>query len=265
MSFLLHDSLSDIESAEITGQVRVNVSKQGILDMTRVAIFEEKLRIPDTGKTVARPRLLELLERSIAQYGATLISGRAGTGKTTLAADHARKNRNRSWYTIEPADSDWQQFSASFTASIFGPNGARAGRDSPGSNDAGISDYLTETFKRLGKKRCKTPRLIVLDNVHHLFDAEWFAEFFRQLVVSLDENARLLMLCRSKPSAPLWRLRSKQMLNVIDENLLDLSEHEAEEIGRLHGATDEQVRAALKRSYGKVGTFLKLLEELEKN
>ena len=191
------------------------------------------------------------------QYGATLISGRAGTGKTALAADFARDRSNVSWFSVEPADIDWREFTAGYSASLFGKGRFRyaASADMPDSVE--ISEYLTRCFAKFRTKRSAAPRLIILDNVHHLFDARWFTYFFQQLITSIDESARLLMLCRSKPSAPLWRLRSKQMLNVIDENMLDLTPEEAVAVGRLRGISDERAHAALKRSYGRVGTFLK--------
>ena len=261
MSFLLHDSLNEIETAEMNSPHRVNGGGQSTSPLSRVTILEEKLKIPLAEGLVSRPRLLELLDRSIEQYGATLISGRAGTGKTTLAAEYARQARGSSWYTIEPADLDWREFSASFSASLFGTRRPPRAGDGFAADPAGISSYLAATFGKLAKRKRKTPKLIVLDNVHHLFDAPWFGEFFRQLIVSLDENARLLMLCRSKPTAPLWRLRSKQMLNVIDENMLDLSDQEARAIGKMRGVANDASAAALKRSFGRIGTFLKYLPQ----
>lgn len=261
MSFLLHDSLNELDPADITMPSRLNASKKAVSPRIRVTVFEEKLQIPTIGTAVSRSRLLDLLDRSITQYGATLISGRAGTGKTTLAAGFTRRVKRSSWLTIEPADSDWREFSAAFSASLFrnvrGPSSTSTGAI----DNEGISKYVTGMLGKLGKRKGKTPHLIVLDNVHYLFDAEWFGEFFRQFILSLDQNARLLMLCRSKPNAPLWRLRSKQMLNVIDENLLDLSEAEAFEIGKAMGATAGQAATAFKRSYGRVGTFLKYLSD----
>ena len=260
MSFLLHDSLNELESAEITMSGRPSIGKQRISPRGQVTVFKEKLRVPVVGKVISRPRLSDLLDRSITQYGATLISGRAGTGKTTLAADYVRRAKRSSWLTVGPADSDWTEFAVAFWASLFGP-GNFGYPSTIEATDAGISEFLIKVLGKLAKRKRKTPHLIVIDNVHYLFDTEWFAEFFRQLILSLDQNARLLMLCRSKPNAPLWRLRSKQMLNVIDENLLDLSESEAIEIGGSRGVTSEHSLAALRRSYGRLATFLKYLAE----
>ena len=257
MSFLLHDSLSELESADLTPS-RINDGEKSTSASSKITIIEGKFRLPAVGSIVSRKRLLDLLDRSIEQYGATLVSGRAGTGKTTLAAEFALKQKKASWYTIESADSDWREFSSAFLACLFDkqrPNSATFGSDP---SEASMSNLLSYTFSRLDRQRVK-PRLIVLDNVHHLFDAAWFSDFFRQLVISLDANARLLMLCRSKPNAPLWRLRSKQMLNVIDETMLELTEQEAIEIGKTRGVSKEIALSSLKRSYGRVGNLAKIL------
>ena len=258
MSFLLNDSLSEIEQAELPVSNRFHGGKTDPSASSNVTIIEEKLRLPAIGSVVSRKRLLDLLDKSIKQYGATLVSGRAGTGKTTLAAEFAVRQQKASWYTIEPADSDWREFSAAFLACLFDkqrPNSAIFGSEP---SEAAVSNLLSYTFSRLARQRIK-PRLIVLDNVHHLFDAEWFSHFFRQLVISLDENARLLMLCRSRPTAPLWRLRSKQMLNVIDESMLELNQQEAIQIAQACDVSKETALSALKRSYGRVGNFAKML------
>jgi ATP/maltotriose-dependent transcriptional regulator MalT len=62
--------------------------------------------------------------------------------------------------------------------------------------------------------------LIVLDDAHYLFDADWFGGFFSSLLYSLSPASHLLILSRGTPSLPLWRLRSKQVLGVVDEKLL---------------------------------------------
>jgi LuxR family maltose regulon positive regulatory protein len=261
MSFLLHDSLSETESTEISAINRVNSGKHKGSSRPRVTIIEEKLRVPEFENIVSRPRLLDLLERSIDHYGATMISGRAGTGKTVLAADFASGRKSVSWYSIEPADSDWREFSASFSASLVGPRRFKS-RTVPGPpNESAISEYLSKCFSRPKKGEDISPRLIVLDNVHHLFDAEWFPDLFKMLVTSLAADTRLLMLCRSKPSMPLWRLRSKQMLNLIDEAMLDLTAEEAGHIYAAHGLPELGSREVLRRSFGRVSTFLKTIKE----
>jgi ATP/maltotriose-dependent transcriptional regulator MalT len=80
--------------------------------------------------------------------------------------------------------------------------------------------------------------LLVLDGIHHLFDADWFGEFFNILQPSLAETADVLLLCRSRPPNPLWRLRSKQQLDLIDEKTLAFDRDETilllKQVGRSH-------------------------------
>jgi ATP/maltotriose-dependent transcriptional regulator MalT len=260
MSFLLHDLPGEIESAELGGQVKPTLRRQRVSRSASEAIIADKVRIPEAGGTINRPRLVELIEKSVELYGATLISGRAGTGKTVLAADHARRHKNATWHTFEPADSDWREFSNAFVHSL---TGRKAGRlkiskiESP--DEATISELLTYCLGRVARQRRPLPRLIVFDNVHHLFDAPWFGEFFRQLIISLSDDVRLLMLCRSKPSAPLWRLRSKQMLNVIDENVLDFTQSEARRFARQLGLPPDAADEALRASFGRASTLSKIL------
>ena len=68
---------------------------------------------------VPRPRLLKLLENNLASYNATIINGRAGTGKTVLAEDFARHSgRAVSWYKVDASDTDLRVFCEYLLASI---------------------------------------------------------------------------------------------------------------------------------------------------
>lgn len=203
-------------------------------------ILWEKLRVPSAQMLVHRPRLEELLSKSVQQYSATLITGRAGTGKTALAADFVSNQENVAWYTVESSDVDWNLFSQYFSAGILETlnkksripvTAARGSDNSP----LAVPQFLVDIFAEAETVLRDESLLIVLDDLHRVFDADWFGDFFNLLLHSLPLNIHLLMLCRSKPSAPLWRLRSKQVLNVIDENLLAFSPAETAELfGRLN-------------------------------
>ncbi len=54
-------------------------------------LIHEKIAIPAQSGRVPRPRLLKLLENNLTSYNATIINGRAGTGKSVLAAGFARR------------------------------------------------------------------------------------------------------------------------------------------------------------------------------
>ena len=93
---------------------------------------------------------------------------------------------------------------------------------------------------------------MVLDDIHHIFDCEWFTDFFNTLLYSLTPDTHLLMLSRSQPPLPLWRLRSKQVLGVVDEKLLALTRQETEELLADYGLSKEETEKFYKESFGRI-------------
>src|SRR6185503_11751309 len=81
-------------------------------------ILNEKLEIPHCVGLVERPRLIEKLGTSLSRFAATLVSGRAGTGKTSIAAAYARTRKRAAWFTVESSDIDWNVFASYLTASV---------------------------------------------------------------------------------------------------------------------------------------------------
>jgi ATP/maltotriose-dependent transcriptional regulator MalT len=227
--------------------------------------FPEKIAMPKFADALDRPRLTELMEKSLTQFGATLISGRAGTGKTVLASKFAERFKHVAWYTAESSDGDWKVFSQYFSASLVNP------AVMPASFNAEVHtpDELTETFisnfivdhiLRFAWGRRDKPLLIVLDDIHHVFDTTWFNDFFSLLLYSLLPNTHLLLLCRSKPPLPLWRLRSKQLLNVIDEKLLAFDPDETEQLFKLHGLSKTAARRVHGGTFGRVSKLMKSID-----
>jgi LuxR family maltose regulon positive regulatory protein len=220
-------------------------------------IFAEKLRVPRIGSVIERPRLYEMLEKSCTQFGATLVSGRAGTGKTTVAAGFAARYPAIAWYSVESADSDWTVFSHYFNAALMKTDNFGRSADvsifetSDESRLEEVSRFVSDLFSQAATNTSGSPLLIVLDDIQHLFDSDWFNDFFTLLLHSLLPDIHLLMLCRSKPPLPLWRLRSKQRLNVIDEKLLAFSPDEAEKLYRAHGLPGDMAKKVHRASFGR--------------
>src|SRR6267143_7276257 len=74
-------------------------------------LIHEKIAVPDASPRLSRQRLLGRLVENVVCCNATIINGRAGTGKTTLAADFARyAGRPVAWYKVDAADSDLRLF-----------------------------------------------------------------------------------------------------------------------------------------------------------
>ena len=253
MSFFFHDGADGFDGFEYGSSSGSYASKPGREDLH---ILREKLRQPRPDGLIARPRLDEMLEKSLSQFNATLVSGRAGTGKTALAASFAARYAHVAWYSVGPTDVDWFTFSRYFAAGIAAACDAGSGatqlfpRDG-GSTRPAIAEFLVDTFTRFKIQRCE-PLLIVLDDLHRIFDAEWFGEFFPLLLYSLPENTHLLLLCRSRPPSPLWRLRSKQVLNVIDEKLLAFTQEETARFLAPASLSEIDIEKAHSESFGRI-------------
>lgn len=208
----------------------------GALSQTDPPIFEEKITIPEFRDLFPRPRLLQLLKKTTSLYPATAIIGRIGTGKTVAAAQFSTAKENSrptAWLTVGPTELNWGQFANYFEAAIFSAGSGRRhspvavkNRDVPMPNE--IETFLITRFEKCQRR----PGLIVLDDLHHIFDAAWFCDFLTILIASLPSDCRLLLLSRSKPPGPIWRMRSKQFLGVIDERRLLLSISEVAELCR---------------------------------
>jgi ATP/maltotriose-dependent transcriptional regulator MalT len=59
--------------------------------------------------------------------------------------------------------------------------------------------------------------LVVIEDLHLVSDSDWLVPFFSRLLPLLPSEVHVLITSRSLPPAPLWRMRSKQSLVVIDE------------------------------------------------
>lgn len=227
-----------------------------------VPLIRTKLQIPDTAESLDRKCLVEILSRSITNSAATLLVGRAGSGKTALAANFARRLSNHSWYSIDASDAEWNTFQRYFRAALSGESESR--REKKAVSEITFSSKPVELFAditaALELYEKEWPSLIVLDNVHHIFDCGWFEEFFAFLIASLPHTSHVILISRSKPPTPVWRLRSKQVLNVIDENALAFSAAEAVELFAKNGLNRDVAVRAQTQTFGRPADLIAFIE-----
>lgn len=216
----------------------------------------QKICVPAFNDLIERPRIADFLERSTEQFRANLISGRAATGKTYAAADLAARYGQVAWYSVDSTDINWQVFSNYLTAAIA-PKVKFTGDDN---NVGDIASYLNALFAAAAKSVKKGNLLIVLDDLQHVFDASWFPEFFQLLLSSTLPNTHVLMLCRSKPPLPLWRMRSKHMLNVVDEKMLAFDEEETADLCRKFGLPENVSHRVPANAFGRAGKVAEFLQ-----
>lgn len=263
MSFLLHDHFDYAENYSPAAQTSSNEVKK--TEREGVHILNEKLEIPRCRGLIDRPRLNEILQKSFGNVAAILVSGRAGTGKTAMAAEFARTRKHAAWYSVESSDIDWNVFAHYFAASVVRGTGSKktVGGLLPDFREVSptaIAAFLSNVICEAGTLPKRARLLIVLDGIHHLFDAPWFIEFFDLLLPSLSEKVDLLLLCRSKPPNPLWRMRSKQQLNVIDEKVLAFTRDEAVELFRQAGHSEWEAERLHTETFGRLSKLLPFVE-----
>ena len=227
-------------------------------------LLREKLRIPTADSLIERPRISDLLRKSVDQFPATLISGRSGTGKTAIAAGFAANIENVSWYSVEPTDIEWSAFSSYFDASLSKSNAASGNIRVRAQNEkcvleVGIAQFMEDHFSSVRAEAGTGKSLIVLDDIHHIFDAIWFDDFFTQLLYSLPSDIHVLFLCRSKPVMPLSRLRSKQMLDVIDEKVIAFDANETNSLFDTMGRSSADAKRAHHLCFGRISKLMEFV------
>ena len=84
-----------------------------------VELIAEKIAVPSRLPLVSRPRLVDLLENSLRSCTSTILSGRAGTGKTALAVDFALNSQRKiAWYKVDAPEAELPNFFQYLIASI---------------------------------------------------------------------------------------------------------------------------------------------------
>lgn len=221
--------------------------------------IHDKIAIPAEGPRTSRPRLLKLLTDNLVTTNATVVNGRAGTGKTVLATDFARHaGRAVAWYKVDATDNDLRLFCEYLVTAV------RLQRPTLGakqlldlSREVAIdgSELLADALVfQLGETKGE-PLLIVIEDLHLVYDAEWVVPFFRRWLPLLPPDVHVLITCRSLPPTPLWRLRSKQMLRVVEESQLAFTLEEAAALFKTYGLTEEHARVAWTQTNGKAATI----------
>jgi LuxR family transcriptional regulator, maltose regulon positive regulatory protein len=226
-------------------------------------IITPKITIPNETPGICRQRLLDTLGENLKSCHATVINGRAGTGKTMLAVDFVRNHTGRAaWYKVDAPDMSLPVFIEYLVASVarvragfgcqtldcqarlFGlAGGTEAGRKS---DIAALAEAYVYDLERHAE-----PLVLVIDDLHLIYDADWVIPFFHRLLPLLPAETHMLILGRGLPPAPMWRLRSKQRLFVITEQMLAFTQAEAEELFSGYGLGAGESDLALKQTGGR--------------
>jgi ATP/maltotriose-dependent transcriptional regulator MalT len=175
-----------------------------------------------------------------------------------LTRDFSRlSGRRAAWYKVDAPDAELRVFFRYLCASVgaarpgFGRKTLERLGERVGQEDVPllVEYFVYELLER------DEPLLVVVDDLHLVYDADWVVPFFRRLLPLLPPEVHLVLIGRSLPPAPLWRMRSKQTLCVIDEAALAFSPEEAERLFESYGLPRRMARPALEQTRGRAGAL----------
>jgi ATP/maltotriose-dependent transcriptional regulator MalT/DNA-binding SARP family transcriptional activator len=205
-----------------------------------------------------RPRLVERLAANLSR-SVTLVTANAGAGKTTLVADFVREYAPRYvWYQLDHTDADPAVFLSYIAYGIrqFVPDFGKATlaylRQSPAEvgqrPERAVDALLNEALDYIDQ-----PLVIVLDDYHHLGDAEAVHAAVDRLLAYQPDVLHTIIISRDAPPLQLARLRSQGALTIIDRNDLLFTDEETQALfNQVFGleVTSEQVTEFRERTQG---------------
>ena len=225
-------------------------------------LIASKITIPTETPLICRQGLLDTLRENLESCHTTVINGRAGAGKTMLAVNFVQRHVGlAAWYKVDAPDISLPVFMEYLVASVasvrpgFGrqtlerlARSHEKGREEGGGefDVAGLAEAYIYDLERLAE-----PLVLVIDDLHLIYDAVWVAPFLHHLLPLLPAETHMLILGRGLPPAPIWLLRSKQRLFVINEHMLAFTQTEAEELFSSYGLDAEEARLALEQTGGR--------------
>ncbi|MFZ0751829.1 MAG: hypothetical protein WAM70_20885, partial [Pyrinomonadaceae bacterium] len=169
-------------------------------------LIHDKITVPTQKPRTSRPRLLDLLTDNLTNYTATIVNGRAGTGKTTLSGEFARRaTRPVCWYKVDAADAELGVFCQYLISTLRLQRPALdADRlmEITESVESDRAEVLAEALVfQLAEPRqvSEEPLLVIIEDLHLIYDADWVVPFFHRLLPLLPADIHLIITCRSLP------------------------------------------------------------------
>ncbi|HVG28413.1 MAG TPA: hypothetical protein VM864_01700 [Pyrinomonadaceae bacterium] len=225
-----------------------------------MSLILDKITMPPDAPRVSRPRLLDVLTESMSCCNSTVIAGRTGAGKTLLTLDFAgRCGRRVAWYKVDAPEVELQTFLQYLVASVRGQHPG-FGRKTLALLAGGANEQdavlVAESFVyEMTMLEASEPLLIVVDDLHLVYDAGWVVPFFARLLPLLPAETHMILIGRTLPPAPLWRMRSKQTLRVIEEQALAFTQAEAEQLFTSYNLPPKLAAQALAETWGRAAAL----------
>ncbi|GID25534.1 LuxR C-terminal-related transcriptional regulator [Paractinoplanes brasiliensis] len=195
---------------------------------------------------LSRPRLLDRLDQA-APAALTVLSAGAGTGKTVLLSEWARRrDESVAWLALTPSDNNPRRF-----WQLFLEAGRAAGQSYPAS--AWFPDGTVELVDSVLRSFTEPPArpVIVLDDAHMLTHPEIVAGLDR-IILRWPHHIQLILAARNDPLLPLHRYRLAGLVKELRAADLAMTTTEVRDLLERHGVRlpDEEVRTLEARTEG---------------
>ena len=188
-----------------------------------IPLLTTKLYVPPQRATlVPRPRLLARLGEALpARHFLTLVSAKAGSGKTTMVSEWLhQQERPVAWLSLDTNDNDPRRFFAYILAALHKLD-IQIGQavldrfETPQAPSAEgiVAELVNEVTAS------STSFILVLDD-YHLIENEWLHQAVGFLVEHQPPEMHLILISRVDPPLPISRLRGRgQVTEIRDSDL----------------------------------------------
>lgn len=208
----------------------------------RVPILKTKLYIPpERAGLVSRPRLMERIDRGLAQgHKMTIVSAPAGFGKTTLLSDwiHQRERQSKpgqvAWVSLDERDNEWIRFWTYVLEAFSGLSalstyavGRTALEMLASPQVPPVEAVLTELINDVVEVGMVQPvprqepattaldRLILVLDDYHVITSQQVSQGLCFLIDNMPPSMHVVLATRADPALPISRLRGRQLLTEI--------------------------------------------------
>ena len=197
-----------------------------------IPLLTTKLYIPpQRPNQVLRPRLMTRMEDALRlQHRLTLVSAKAGSGKTTLVSEWLhQQERPATWLSLDANDNDPRRFFRYLTVALhlleieIG-QAVLSQLEAPQLPQAEV--LVAELINEVATH--PIPFLLVLDD-YHLIQNEWIHQAVGFLAEHQPPEMHLVLITRADPPLPLARLRGRgQVAEIRDHDLRFTAEEAAQ-------------------------------------
>ena len=195
-----------------------------------IPLLATKLYVPpQRANLVPRPRLLDRLgEAPRARHCLTLVSAKAGSGKTTVVSEWLhQQERPVAWLSLDTNDNNPRRFFAYLSAALHKLDiqiepAVLSQFDPPQAPEA--EGIVTELVNKVTGN--SIPFILVLDD-YHLIENEWIHEAVGFLVEHQPPEMQLVLITRVDPPLPISRLRGRGQVTEIRDRDLRFTTEEA--------------------------------------